>query len=383
MALNIPLPGLPGNALLQGLNTGSSLFARYMQPIIQREQLAEQGKYHQGTLAHQQKQLEQQALHQAQQMELQRQQLAQAHAFDAIKKQIMQQQLKKLEHSNDPMYEFQQFQNMANMFGGGQGTSQPTQQPKSSFGEGQGLFNPESMPRPQEKPQSGMNLDMFKQNPMLRGFFKHKFGFDPLAQNPESPEEKRAQDLESKKQLEEYKTEQKKIMEEEKAKLKNEATKQKVIESAKNDLPHLKQTLDALEKMKDIATKNPDLFGHSGIFGFGAQGAAERFANTTENPNAGAWQTYGLGPIVAAESKMSSKGNQLALKQALANKPNFAETQPVALSKLNASIKQIKQSIEENKKLTGTKEKNSEKEEIKELNGKKYKKMNGEWYELH
>ena len=40
--------------------------------------------------------------------------------------------------------------------------------------------------------QGGLNLDMFKKHPMLRGFFKHKFGVDPLASMPQTPEDKQA-----------------------------------------------------------------------------------------------------------------------------------------------------------------------------------------------
>lgn len=43
----IPLPGAPGEALMQGLNTGSSMFQRLMQPIMQRQAL-EQANVHHG-----------------------------------------------------------------------------------------------------------------------------------------------------------------------------------------------------------------------------------------------------------------------------------------------------------------------------------------------
>jgi len=38
----IPLPGLPGQSFLTGLDTGSNLFTRIMNPILQREQLAQE-----------------------------------------------------------------------------------------------------------------------------------------------------------------------------------------------------------------------------------------------------------------------------------------------------------------------------------------------------
>lgn len=260
-----------------------------------------------------------------------------------------------------------------------------------------------------QKGSGGIDMDAIKASPILRGWFKKKFGVDPGAPNAqtseeklqdkiklhqenklfdmehpssikENPEQKRAAELRDKIELEKYKTEQKKALEETKNQLARKETHQKVIDSAKNDLPHLESTLEALENMKTIATNNPDMFGHSGLFGLGAEGAADRFSKTSANPNVGAWQTYGLGPIVSAESKMSSKGNQLALKQALANKPNFSEDQQVALSKIKSSIQQVKKSIEDNKKLSGAT--NSGDEGVKVLNGHRYKQINGEWHEI-
>lgn len=65
MALGIPLPGLPIDSLLKGIETGSGLYSRIMQPILSREemanrkalqeaQLAQQMKIHQDSLAIQQ-----------------------------------------------------------------------------------------------------------------------------------------------------------------------------------------------------------------------------------------------------------------------------------------------------------------------------------------
>lgn len=42
MALNIPMPESPGSSLLQGLNTGSTMFSRMIQPVIERERLKQQ-----------------------------------------------------------------------------------------------------------------------------------------------------------------------------------------------------------------------------------------------------------------------------------------------------------------------------------------------------
>ena len=216
----------------------------------------------------------------------------------------------------------------------------------------------------------GQNLlDILKNDPVKRAYFKYKFKFDPLAAPPQTPEEK----LADKKKLEDYKQEQAIALEKAKADVKNDQERHKVVEDAKKIFRILRLTLHALEAMEKIATNNPDMFGHSGIFGFGAEGAAERYTKTSDNPNVGAWQTHGLGPIVAAEMKMTSKGNQLALKTSLANKPNLSETQPVALSKIRTNIQQIKDAIKENKKIAGVKDESDEKVTVINPQGKRFK----------
>jgi hypothetical protein len=218
----------------------------------------------------------------------------------------------------------------------------------------------------------GSNLiETLKNDPVKRAYFRYKYKFDPVTEIKQTPEQK----LEDKKQLEEYKHQLKqsdhaqaleekkqlandkheqKLAEQKQAEdLKNETKRLKVIEDAKKDAVHLQMVKNSLEKMLLIAKNNPDLFGHSGIFGFGAEKDAERFAATTDNPNAGAWETYGLQPIIQAEKEMSSKGNVLALKTSLARKPNFSETQGKAISKLTAQLEQIDKLIGENDKVAG------------------------------
>lgn len=42
MALNIPMPGQPGEAFLSGLDTGSAMFQRMMQPYLEQQRMAQQ-----------------------------------------------------------------------------------------------------------------------------------------------------------------------------------------------------------------------------------------------------------------------------------------------------------------------------------------------------
>ncbi len=181
MALNIPMPDSPGNSLLKGVNTGTSMFSRIMQPVIEREK---------------QRQLEE---HFKQEMALRKAQFARSGANSDITRQMLEQQLLGLQHKNDPNYEFNQFKALQDMItSGGNPQGAPQQAvPTEEMGQGMGMFSPEGLAQaqPQEAPaqnQTGLNLDALRQNPMLRGFFKHKFGYDPLAQAPQTPEEKQA-----------------------------------------------------------------------------------------------------------------------------------------------------------------------------------------------
>ena len=51
MALNIPMPGQPGDALLKGIDTGSTLFSRIMQPKLEREKMQQLEAHFQQELA--------------------------------------------------------------------------------------------------------------------------------------------------------------------------------------------------------------------------------------------------------------------------------------------------------------------------------------------
>lgn len=172
MAINVPMPSLPGDALLKGMDSGSSMFTRMMQPIIEREK---------------QKQLE---AHFQEQLKLSKAaagRAAQA-AADAHKKM-------------DPMYEINQYQALENWIKGQQGGQQAAQPempiqtpPNQEMGEGIGMFTPQGMQDAQQAPQApqvaspaaggqmgGLNMELLKAHPMLRGFAKKHLGFDPLA----------------------------------------------------------------------------------------------------------------------------------------------------------------------------------------------------------
>lgn len=188
MALNIPLPGAPGENLLKGIDTGSSMFARLMHPILAREQQAQAERHFQ------------------EELKLRKAAAGRAGANSDLQRQIMQQQLLAAQHRNDPMYEFNQYKALQDMITDGGAAGQPGGQiqnepaPTEELGQGMGMFSPEGLQEveQQQAPHAnnpnnvGMDLEVFKKSPMLRGFFKHKFGVDPLAQTPQTPEEKEA-----------------------------------------------------------------------------------------------------------------------------------------------------------------------------------------------
>jgi hypothetical protein len=334
MALNIPNTELPGTSFLKGIDTGSTMFSRMMQPILEREKQKQQAEQF------------------AQELALRKQAEARMGANSGLNRQILEQNLLKLKHSNDPKWAMQQLQEKLNYIQSlgkqvGQrvaGTSQTMPQgqpvslmdminqgPEQEMPQGQGAMMPQEEPQQPMQPMGSQQpeqpeeegnmlpggLDM---DEIRRALTYQALGLKPPANGvyKEPPQLKRANDLKSKMLEAQYKHELHLAEAQQAAELKNDETKQKVIEQARNDLPHLEETLRSLKIMKKIADDpaNDDMFGHW------IEGHDTAAARAT-NPNAGTWQVYGLDPIVAAEMKMSARGNQLALKSALQNKANL------------------------------------------------------------
>lgn len=164
MALNIPLPGTPLQGLMQGVTTGGNLYSKIMNPILEREK---------------QKQLEN---HFQEQLKLSK-------AAAARNAQLFPYRLQELQDKHGAA----QFERnmMAQLMGGGSAASgQQMRIPTQETGEGMGMFSPEGLQDMQSMNHSnssngGLNeriLGALKQNPMLRGWFKHKFNYDPLAE---------------------------------------------------------------------------------------------------------------------------------------------------------------------------------------------------------
>lgn len=84
MALNIPNTDLPGNSFLKGIDTGSTMFSRLMQPVLEREKQKQQQEQFEKELA------------------LKKQQEARLGANSGLNRQILEQQLRALKDKNDP-----------------------------------------------------------------------------------------------------------------------------------------------------------------------------------------------------------------------------------------------------------------------------------------
>ncbi len=189
-----------------------------------------------------------------------------------------------------------------------------------------GQLNNPSMQQPMQlNNQNTMGMDLNNLNPLQKMFLANS-KFKGLLN--ESPEQKRLGQLE----VNQEKLKQKEQFESNKEQRKD-------IKAATNDIPHLKQALESVRKMKQIAETNPKLWGH--------YVAPDLWAKTTKEKDAGTFQNLLADQIAGLESKLSSKGNIVALKIAANLKPSFAEQQPVVLGKLESMEKQLQNALSE------------------------------------
>ena len=171
------------------------------------------------------KKLAQQEAQHKEEMELRRQSAARAGANSDLQRMLLQQQLLSAQHANDPMYGYntmmaiQKKMDEDAMGQGGQ-ASQPGGQQEypelEKMFKGQGMFNlpeqnqeegnvpgmPGQMPgseappaqptQPTQPHHGGLNLDLMRKNPAFHAMAKSVLKYDPLAQVPQTPEEKEA-----------------------------------------------------------------------------------------------------------------------------------------------------------------------------------------------
>lgn len=354
MATGIPLPGQPGDSFLKGVDTGSSMFSRIMQPMIEREKQKQQAEQF------------------AQELAIKKQMESRLGQNSGLNKQILQQQLLGLQHKNDPNYEFQQFQALQNMLMGGgipqSGMVQTPQQqvPTQEMGQGMGMFSPEGMqaaqqqaaPTTQSAPQGqgGMNFDALRQNPFLRGYFKQKFKFDPLAASPQTPEDKQAAALDLFRQKEAIKAENKG----------GDTATNKVLTQNQQAV----QAIDTVIPMVDEFINHPEK-----VYGRSDFSPAKKAAYNAKTGGM-------IDLLVAAQSLPQVKESVALVEDQIRRKAGEGTDDYIArlkdFKKDLMTRKEKAVSVVNSKKVDTT---STAPNETKTIGGVKYEKINGEWHE--
>lgn len=351
MALNIPNVGSPADALMKGLNTGSTLYSRAMQSILEREK---------------QKQAEE---HFKQQMAMREKEFARSGANLGLQRALLMENLKKARNANNPMYEFNQYKALQDMLTGGQGgqggqqNAQPM--PTAETGEGMGMYSPEGLQEAQQQPQtapsmpsgmSGGNLEALRQNPILRGFFKHKFGIDPLAEAPMTQEQKNASALNLFREKEAIKAQNKS----------GEMATNKVLTQNQQAV----QAIDTVVPMIDELIANP-----SQIYGVNDFSPSKKAAYQAKTGGM-------IDMLVAAQSLPQVKESVNLVEQQI--RRFTGETTDAYVKRLKDFRKDLMARRNKSIKVVGSKKVDTSTvlpEEVKMVKGKKYEKINGEWHE--
>lgn len=326
MATRIPLPGNMIDTLMKGVSTGSNMYSGIMNPIISRENMANTKKIHDEQLAQQMK------IHQDS-IALQRATQARLDAMAPLQRRMTELSIKKAEMETDPLKKMAYIkQIMQGIHGMG-----AEQQPESMTNQNQMTEQNVNAPSP-ETIQQG-----FGDSQSMGGF-----NFSPEQQMAlgmagikiptphELPEHKRFAELQNKIKFEQEKTA-----------LKKKVLEDKEIVAAKKDIPTIKNSIQGVDELLKIAKSNPDMFGHTFM--------PDIYAKTSKNKNFGTWQNLIADRIAGLEGKLSARGNVMALKMASSLKPSHAESQQVAIGKLESMKKELQKQLQRSMDLTGQK----------------------------
>jgi len=218
----IPLPSQPGDAFLKGAETGSSMFTRIMQPILQRQQMAmqqqqmeQQQQQHLRNAAIREQQearlgqmmpyqiknmlaqishREQQGANAQQEMQLKQRQMNQADQMMPIQIQNMQSQADfNKAKSRDMEMNQQLISQFMNQQGGQQDPSVQAGFQQNPFMQESDMQDPSMQAPSREQLQEGFGGQ--KINPMMASAIKKRFGFDPNALIEEENKRERSIDL--------------------------------------------------------------------------------------------------------------------------------------------------------------------------------------------
>ncbi len=318
MAIDIPLPQDAGTSLLQGADTGSALFARIMQPIIQRQQLAQQMKIHMDDLA------------------LRKAAAGRAAANYDLQRQLMMLNLQKAQREANPLQQLQYNHSLMDGIKSMRGAPQDAIATPMTALQGMG------MPAAGAIDDTGAPVAPPDLQTIQQGFGGAQATADPNAtlgaqvggSNVDayglSPDEQMALSMAGVKLPTIKETPQQKMQREIQTKSIEAQNAADVKETAalKNDLPQLEASLKSVQELKRIAKDNPKMFGHTFL--------PDLWAKTNNIKDFGRWQNLISDAIVNLEQKMSSRGNVVALKMSSQLKPTHAEQQEVAQGKLDS-----------------------------------------------
>lgn len=332
----IPIGRMPIDYLNQGTGAINDILQKARAAALQRQQLEEMAKFHGADIG-----LRQQAgARAAQQMDP---------MFKVRQLQAMIQGLRGLsggipqEQSNMPMGQdmssegAQSMPNMPPLSADNSGnpgvtTDGPGPIMSGSPFVGRAGYKPQQQPQPQE-PQNPLSEEIMP-GITLEDITRHALGLPARKAPIESPQEK---------QMRELQTNQAKLQQKESATQQHEVHKE--LKAVEKDLPVLQESIKGVQDLLKIAKENPDMFGH----GF----MPDRYAKTTKNKNFGIWQNLIADRIAGLESKLSSRGNIVALKMASQLKPGHADQQQVAIGKLESMLGQLQRQLQNSMKKTG------------------------------
>lgn len=207
MSLGIPLPGSFGKAFGEGLDTGSTLISRIMQPILQREGDQRQWAQHQQSIAQQEAQLQQawqQHLQELAIRQAQEQRLAEREPYERQELQARtgyhNAQSKGLAFDQTLLQQLLDAQGMGQT-GGYQGGNNMPPPMSSPQGGPQSQFNPPPGMEGQRAPQQG-GMGNIADNPILAGLIKKRLGIDVYDESPDKKDQRALENFIKKKQYE-------------------------------------------------------------------------------------------------------------------------------------------------------------------------------------
>lgn len=376
MALNIPNVDSMGDSFLKGIDTGSTLFTRMMQPVLEREKQKQ-------LEAHFQEQLKLDKMANA------RQALAAADAHKRMDPMYEINQYKALEnwvkgrtaqHAAQQQAATQNGGQMPDLFGGQQPNINLI--PKNKMGLNQDSMNNlmssglNKMPEVPNVPtfkndnndnSGGIDLDLLKAHPMLRGFAKKHLGYDPLEQIPQTPEEKEAMALD----LFKKKQDLKKGATGDNVPLTTamQTKLQGVVTGVDNSLPVIE---DLIKDFKNLPTGS-EMLNPSAYADYNAK------ANSIIEPLINA---FGLNITDATKDMMHDQVFRKTNEPLSKYRNRLVHLAKEIIRRRDDSFKNLKSgSINPKSQYTSEYFGNLE-GETKELNGKKYQKINGEWHEV-